>query len=933
MHTSRTFLALIFLVLGQSIAFAQALKTDPNLTKGQFKNGLTYYIYPHAYPEGQVNLRLYVKAGSLQETEQQRGLAHFVEHMAFNGTKNFEKNELISFLESKGVKFGHDLNAHTSFDETVYKLQLPANTLQELDEALTVLSDWAFAISFDSLQIEKERGVIMEEWRTGLGARGRMRKAFLSSLLNESRFVERLPIGDTAVIQHFNHQEIKDFYHSWYRPELMAVAITGDIDAKKVKKLIKKHFRKQKNQERAWPESYPVPEHKDTLVNIVTDPEATDVEMSLYKKTKAFDPIQTEESYNQYLTRSMVNRLMSHRFSQISLKNPAYRKAGLSIGNLVSTKGAFGGDISLYKEKIEKGILQYMREKERMMRYGFTNSELNIVKKNYLLKLEQALKGKEGKASGAFLGDIENHFYKGHAMVSKEEELKLARKHLSDIDSVALLQYLQTFDQKEDVVVIVTAPEEIKDKLPTEKALLALLQTTKAEALEPWSVHTVVPGQLLAEEPMAGRIVKENSLEVIGAKEWVLSNQARVIFKPTDLDPNRVNMSGFREGGLYALDSAEYVTGMFAKSVIGMSGAGNFSRQALSEYLAGNTASAILILAKNREGVVAGADLTDLEEMFRLMYLKWTAPRVDSTMFVATQERTLEAIANARKKPDYSYNRQLGLLLNGRSYVTEGLDSARLEKELVLDKIIPVFQKRFGSAQGFTFVITGQVEEAVLKPLVERYLAALPSENIRKDYVYQGPALNPEKKELVDYAGQSPKAKVNIFFRETDFEYDYAYTLKLEMLEEVLKIKLRHQLREESSGVYGVGVSLSATSKPNKLMQGRVVYTCSPDNVDRLQKEVFQELDKICKDPASFESELVNIKTQMLEARRVKQQSNTFWNSGIRNHYYHGFTDWGYFTNYAAMVNAIDAGMLSRMLQRQLEQENIIKATLLPIKN
>lgn len=921
----------LFAVLWSTVAFAQELPQDANLVKGKLKNGLTYYIYPHQEPENQAIVRLYIKAGSILEEEDQQGIAHFLEHMAFNGTTHFEKNELITFLESQGVKFGSDLNAHTSFDETVYKLQVPLDNKEVLAKTMTIMADWAHGVQNDSLEIEKERGVVLEEWRTGQGASERMRRAYFPILLNNARYTQRLPIGKTEVLRTFPRERIVSFYNDWYRPDLMAVAVVGDVDPKEVKKLIRKNFRSIKSDKNA-PERtyYNVPAHQDTLVAIATDAEATSVEFSFFRKMKGMDAIRTKADYQAYLNRAIFNRLASERFRRVSESKTPFRGGSLSLSNLLASTDALAGGTALYRDKLEAGIKGYVQEQERILRYGFTPSEIEKVRKNYLMQLTQSAEGEEKSNASTYLGDIKANFYEGHAMVSRKQELELAKAFLPQLDSADVMRYIASLKGDENVVLLLTAPKNDSIKIPTERELKSWVATARAAELKRWENAEEIPDQLLATLPTPGKVVSEQQIKEINATVWELSNGARVILKPTDFDHDRIILSGFRQGGIYALDSSKYITGLFAKAVVGLSGAGEFSRSGLSRYLAGNTASATMVIAQSREGLAASADTRDTESMFQLLYLKWMKPQADSTTFATTKQRTIASIENSLSSPSYDYSRALTTMLNGESYVTDALTPERVQQELKYEDVLDVYKARFGSARGFTFIILGNYKPAEVKPFVEQYIAALPGTAAKTSYVYHGPEILKQEQHLVKHAGEAQKSQVNLFFQGDDFELTYPYILRQQLLEEVLKAKLRVNMREENGGVYGVGVSASSTTKPSPLYRIRVAFTCAPENVDFLVEQVEQEIARAAANPASFTEELARIKKQLQEEQKKDLNRNTFWSSELRRHFYYGLQGWEYFTDYEKLLDSITAEDLARDARKYLVEQPKIKAVLMP---
>lgn len=908
---------------------AQSLQQDPALIKGKLKNGFTYYIYPNNNPAQQSVLRLLVNAGSLQEEENQQGLAHFVEHMAFNGTKSYSKNEVISFLESKGVKFGADLNAHTSFDETIYKIAINTEQPENIDKAIDIMANWAFDITFDSLEIEKERGVIIEEWRSKQGAENRLRDQYLPVLFHESRYAERMPIGKLDILHHFPRQRIVDFYKKWYRPELMSIVVVTNIDPKRVERSIQNLFGKYKSKNKSPRQYYSLPAHRDTLVAIATDKEATSTELSFFTKMPSLSHIATEPVFNQYLLRVFLNNLSKSRFARVSQLDNDFKSGSLSVTNVVLKNAIVGGGVTLYKNQLQDGINSYLYELERIFRYGYTKEEIEKLKKEYLQQLQKSAET-DKILSATYADAIEADFYQGNILISRQEKLKLATKLLPGIDSLSLLQSLRTLRTPGNTVLLLTAPEQEKAQLPDETALRSMIGKTANMPVTAWQDAVEVPAQLLQTPPVAGTIIKEKSIPEIGVTEWSLSNGVTVYVKPSKEQKKTIMLSGFREGGIYAVDSAQFVSALFTKNVVAASGAGNFSRRALSQYLAGNSASATLVLSNSREGVVAGADLKDASVMFQLLYLKWTAPRLDAAVFEKMKQQAIDNADNGKVTPTYAYNRTISRLLGGDDYVSDTLSATRISSQLQMKDIVPVFQSRFQAAKGFQFVIVGDFEMDSLRQWVTTYLASLPAGVEPKGYVYKGASGGTKAEDVLMYAGQSPRSTVNLFFQSSDVQYDYPVIVKQQLLEEVLKVKLRMNLREENSGVYGVGVAVSSTNKPAPLLRARINFTCAPESAAFLADQAKKEVTRIASDAGYFNAELERIKVQLLDQYKKQAGKNAFWSTNLRNHFYHGFTGWSYFNDYEKLLNSISAAEVAAFADKYLVQTPCIKAVLMP---
>jgi zinc protease len=923
---------LLSAILLSNSVFGQILKQDPNLIKGKLPNGFTYYIYKDSKSKTTSTLRLFLNAGSLQEDNDQLGLAHFIEHMAFNGTKHYSKNDVIEFLESKGVKFGADLNAHTSFDETVYKISINTEDEKNLEKSIDIMGDWAFGVTFDTKEIDKERGVVIEEWRSKQGADNRLRDQYLPVLFNKSRYAERLPIGKVDILKTFDRQRIVDFYNKWYRPDLMSIAIVTSIDPKKVEAYIKQEFEQYKANSTAPRVFYELPAHKDTLFSILTDKEARAIDLSFYNKIKSSGSIKTETAYKEQLIRSFFNSLVKNRFNRVSQLQNNFKDGSLSISDVVLKNGIVAGGVSLYHDQINDGIAHYLTEMQRVIRYGFTSDEIEKLKNEYVQSIKRA--GNEDKAQPeAYLNSIHDDFYEGSTMLSRAERNRLGLKYAPQIDSLTVLNYLKKTGTSGNTVVLLTAPEKDAENIPNEAMLKKMFANARAEKVDPWVDQVSIPSQMLEKEPIAGKITKEEKITEVGVIKWTLANGAIVYIKPTTEKKNYLTMSGFRMGGIFAVDSSQFVTAQFVKPVTGLSGAGQFSRRALTQYLTGNSASATLVLSTSREGVVTSADWKDVKTMFRLMYLKWMYPNADKVTFEQAKRQTLESLENAKLSPNYAYNKEITNMLKGDDDFQSDLSAARIQKELKFEEIIPVFKSRFGSAKDFQFVIVGDFNLDSIKPMIEQYIGGLPGGDYNKGFKYKGPVGGDDAKDILVYAGSAPKSTVNLFYQSKNVQYKYPDIIVQTLLQEVLKVKLRINLREENSGVYGVGVSVSSTNIPSALIRSRITFSCAPESADFLIKQAMDEVKKVATNPAYFTSDLTNIKLQQIESYRKQKDKNLFWSGALRNQFYYGFTNYAYFTDYENMVNNVTPAMISAYAQKYLIETPGIKAVLMPEKS
>jgi zinc protease len=910
---------------------AGELKQDKKLVKGKLSNGLTYYIYPNDYPKGEAVYRLFIKSGSVYEDEPQRGLAHFLEHMAFNGIRHFPGDGIVRFLESKGAKFGKDLNAHTSFNETVYKLQLPAHDPGLVDTTLTILADWAGNLLLDSAEIEKERGVIFSEWLSKTGPKNDVQEALLMEILNSSRYSQRIVIGDTGVIKHFPHPLLREYYRTWYRPDLMAVAVAGDVDPAVVEKLIQSKFSYLKTYKKKPARSYTIPDYREEKYLIIHHESLDKVEFMAIQLFNPFPPVRRERDYAVYLQRTLLNRLLKERFNRLSFNHPAYAKASIGISDFLNTKGLFTMSAELIPGKIDAGIQSVTESLEQIRRYGFTSLEIKKEKQRYYNQIKRKAQAKSPTESMNFMNDIYADFFKEYKIVSFDEEFRLLQQYIGQIDSVALVRAINKLIVPQKTHYLITSFDKAVAELPSEARFLSDMKALRNRSLPAYAQHPDIPENLLASEPLPGTIIQRTAIKDIDAEAVALSNGSTVIFKRMSSDRNKMMLTAFREGGLYALDSTDFVSGIFAGSIIPASGAGKFSRDALSYYLAGNTASVRFLIEKTRNGVVGGCDLDDMETMFRLLYLKWMYPVVDNKVYQQAKEKAIDSYRQANKTDADRYYRELSNLLQGENYTNRELSDTIISGELQKDRLLPVFNHAFGSAAGYTFVIIGDCVFDDIKDFVTTYIGSLPSGAPATDYVYRGGTIPRQPLVFDRAAGDSPKAHVSLVFQQDTLDKDFRmYDLEGDIMKAVLRTKLLKKLREDMGMVYSVSVSASATLHPAPLSRQTITFVTQAQQVDLLIDETLNQLRAMQSDPQSFEAELNDVKKNLLKEMSLNKQKNTFWSSFIRNMIFNHETNWRYVDDYAEIVQNITVHDIASVIDNRLLKTPMIRASLYP---
>ncbi|MCD2422554.1 insulinase family protein [Niabella pedocola] len=919
-----------FLVIIAGTIGAQPLAPTPVLKKGVLANGLTYYIYPNAYPKGEAVYRLFVKTGSVYENTDQLGLAHFLEHMAFNGTRHFPGNSMVAFLESKGAKFGKDLNAHTSYNETVYKLTLPTTGSGMIDSTITILADWAGGMLLDSVQIEKERGVVLSEWLSRSGPSQEANNGLLMGLLNKSRYAARKTIGDTAVIRHFKRAALDAFYKEWYRPDLMAVAVAGDVDPATIERLIKEKFASIPKRKKLPLPAYAIDSYARTEAAMVYDASLRKSTLSVVQLFPRTAPIKEERDYEVYLQRILINRLIKARFGALSFAEQHYENGSASVTGFINTTGMFLGSADLVKDKMKEGVQKFTADLDQILRYGFTKAEIDKAKKIYSAQLQRAAVSTTPQSSETIMNELYSDFYGGNTFVTPATEYRLYVKYAPQIDSIVLEKQLSSL-KKYNWYYLLTTNE--KKEFGSQKELLQTISEATSEPRERYYKNVSSIDVLMDEEPRPGTIVSKRALPDIAATELELSNGAKVIFKPLIAAKNRVNITGFKKGGLYALPEKDYLNGMFAPGVVALSGLGRYNRDELSNYLAGNTASARFLIEKTRSGIVGSAAQEDVETLFQLIYLRSTAARVDSTVFQQTRAITARTAQNQYKTKERIFSDSLKYLVNGKDYVTAEYTADAINKEVQLSRILPVYNQFFGNAAGYTYVIMSDTTLDFLKPYIEKYIASIPGNRNAPGLAYRYTGGNPrtDSATIVGRGGSGARATVSLVFQHTQKMPDpERYDLYSGILANVLKMRLTQVIREELGLVYSISVNTSSVLVPAPLSRSSIAFACLPENVDQITGRIKEILKDIQTHPGNYETELQNVKQNLLKEMELNRQRDLFWSTVIRNTVFNGIGNFDHVNHYEQTVAAVTMPEVAALVAQNFNINNIIKGVLLP---
>ena len=892
--------------------------------KGTLSNGLTYYILPHGKPEKRAFLWLAVNAGSVLEDDDQRGLAHFDEHMAFNGTKRFPKAAIVNYLEKIGMGFGADLNASTSFDETIYKLTVPTDNPEFIGKGLDILRDWAGDVTYDSGEVDKERGVVLEEWRLGRGANMRLFDKHSKVLFKGSRYADRLPIGKPDIIKTAPRDASLRFYKDWYRPDLMAVIAVGDVDPAAIEKEITARFGDLKNPAKARPRiKAGVPEATGTRISIETDRE---MPVSLVEVDNVM-PHQSESSRNDYrrlVAEQIYGQILNERLATIARRAESpFAGANVGVRSFARDVSMFGRTAQAKNGKVEDSLRALFTEVLRVEKHGFTQAELDraraIIKRFY----EQSAAEAETEESSSYVQEITRNFLEGELMIGRPAERDLALEYLPKITVDELNRLVKAYGGAENRVITISGPEGAT--LPDAKRVLAIVDEVQKSNVEPWQEKATTTA-LMAQPPKAGTITKEKQIPELGVTEWTLSNGAKVVLKPTDFEAEQVHLSGDSPGGLAT--TKDFANARFADDIASLGGVGNVDDDSLRKMLAGKQVSASASIGETVESVDASASTRDLETMFQLVYLRMTAPRKDAAMIDVWKQNYTERLANQLKVPEVKFgieSQQTLFKNNPRRKAPTPADIAKIDA----DKALAFYKDRFGDATDFTFVIVGAFDPAKLKPLVETYLASLPAKGRKeteKDFGLRRVAGVVKKTWNL---GSEPKARVQLSFIG-DEQWSRDKDRDMFILGHVLGIRLRETLREDMSGVYGVGAAGVISRRPRGERTFGIQFGCAPDAVEPLVKASFAEAASLAKSGISGDY-LDKVKAQYLRERETEMKTNDFWLGWLSQAYRFG-DDPKIILDPSGMIGRMTSKNVQAAAKRYLDAKHYYEAVLLPAK-
>lgn len=924
--------ALAVLLSAQSFAqvnLSQPIPLDPNVKTGKLPNGLTYYIRKNAKPEKKVELRLAINAGSVLEDNDQRGLAHFMEHMNFNGSKNFPKNELVDYLQKIGVQFGADLNAYTGFDETVYILPISTEDKKIVDKGFLVLEDWAFNNLLDKAEIEKERGVVLEESRLSKGAQMRMLRQYFPKLFNGSRYAERLPIGKDSILQHFKPEALQRFYKQWYRPNQMAVIVVGDMDPAVAEQKIRAHFGKYTNPANARPRPsiIPIAQRLKPEALVITDEEETNTSIQIINYIKPEKKVTTWADYRKQVVDEMVNSLINQRLEELTkTAKPPFVYAFAGQQSFIRGYEAFTSVAILGDQTAKEAIDALIGETERARRYGFLQSEADRVKAVLLNSAEKAYNEKDKSTSGRLVQGYLNHFLNGEPAPGVEKRYTFLKQVLPTITLAEINAVAKAMPSTNNAFTMMTAPAAKKASLPTEADLLQNMIAASKQTVKPYE-EKAIASTLMDKAATAGKVVKEESNTKLGTTTFTLSNGVTVTMKPTTFNNDQIVMDAWRWGGWHRFPLEVKDNAKNAAQFVNEMGVKDMSPTDLQKFLSGKTVEAMPYINEHEEGIQGSSSVKDFETMLQLVNLYFTQPRKDEGLFktmISQQKGMLQFI---KGNPQVFYQDTLMKVVYNNSPWMSVVPTEQEFNNLNLDQIMSIYNQIYGNADGMHFTLVGNIDPAKAKPLLEQYLGSLPSN--KAEHQFKDNGIRPAKGvvEANFKKGKEAKSLITLMW-SGETEYNPEQNMAFKALIDVLNITIIEKLREELGGMYSGGLNGMIQKRPYVHYTVSATIPTGPDNVEKMTSALF-EIIKNAQQNGVQQKDLDKVKETWKKQYRTRIQDNNFWLDALSQSFIDQ-TNPENVLNYEARVDAITAEDLKKAANKFLNMNNYIKAVLYP---
>lgn len=907
-----------------------SIPMDPSVRIGTLPNGLTYYIKQNAKPENRVELRLALKAGSMQEDEDQLGLAHFVEHMAFNGTTNFSKNELVNYLESVGSRFGPDLNAYTSFDETVYMLQVRTDDTAQFNNGLLILKDWAHGISFDSAEIDKERGVVISEWRSRLSSSQRMQQQYLPMMYHNSRYANRLPIGDPEIVRNAPYEAFRRFYADWYRPELMALFVVGAVNPDQIEKQIKAQFGTFQSKTFArQKESDKVPPHPETLARVITDPEATNANVQIifkhpYKKTESI------LDYRQRLVESLYNRMLGRRLSDIAKEaDPPFIFGYTGYGQDVGELATYSSFASAAPKDVRRAYQTLLDENQRVLQHGFTEAELEREKANIMRQAEQNVLEESKLESSRIVQRLIYHFLDENPIPDAAQHLEMYKSMMPSISAEEISRLAKSWITNTNRVVIITGPEKDKEMYPDSMELVRMLNEASQKPMEPYK-DVDISAPLLPGNFPPNPVVTSTFDSTLDIYHWSFANGVKVSAKATTFKNDEILMNAYSPGGHSLYGDEMYPAARSTSSVIGSSGVGTYSATDLEKKLTGLRVSARPFIFERHEGISGSSSVADAEVLMQLTYSYLVSFRKDTVALSSYLNRERGMYANLLANPQNWYSDKVARITS-QNHPRRGFPDIESYDQIKMEDIAHIYADRFRDVSDMHFFFVGNFNPDSLKHLTSRYLGALPGAGRKEMGKDVGDRYPSGKVDSVFYRGEAPKSLVQLVYHGTDhYHPDTAYILQ--SLVELARIKLREELREEEGGVYGVSIFGGQSKFPIEQYSIRISFNADPPKTNDLLASTLVVLQKMMNDVDPTDISKV---TETQRQSRIKDlEQNQFWMNAFVTSWLNE-TDMNQLTQLSMLeerMAGLTPALLMKAARKYFKEDDLIRIVMYPEK-
>jgi len=873
---------------GSYVTKAQPIALDPTFRIGKLANGMTYYIRHNEEPKERASFYIIQNVGALLEDDSQNGLAHFLEHMAFNGTKNFPDKGIINTLEKHGVQFGRNINAYTAFTETVYNMSdVPVTKPGLVDSCLLVLHDWSHFLLLSDKEIDAERGVITEEWRTRRTAGFRMQRAMFPVLFQGSKYAVRDVIGDSVIIKHFKYDTLRKFYHDWYRTDLQCIAIVGDINVDEVEKSIKSQFSSIPVVENAQPRvEFPLPYHKETLFVQIKDKEASNYAVNIYIKHPEQKPETKDMAYyrDQYAT-ELFNSMMGDRITELLQKSSTPFVGGnVGFGSLVRGYDVMSISATAKPDQEDVALRAIYTEAQRLLRYGFTQGEVDRAKSNMLTRIENQYKQRDKIRNDTYISDAQSNFLSNEPLTSIDFDWQAVQKLLPTITTEELSAKAKQWIVPENRVIIVMGPDKENAKLLTEQESLAILKEVEASDIKPYE-DTKVSSSLI-DKPLKGSlVVKTTPLPQFKAVEWMLANHAKVVYRMADYEKDNVAVRGISPGGSSLLPVDQLSSAMMMPQFVAMFGVDTFDATTLKKMLTGKNVNVGVGLSELNETITGSSTPKDFETMMQLLYLKFEKPRFDKEAFQALKGRYAGMVAGLANNPQKIVSDSLMLILTSNSKRTKLVVPAMID-ELSIEQMEKIYRDRIADAGDFTFFIVGNLDEATVKPLVAKYIGSLtdlPRTEKWKDNNVNGPKGKTVKGIAIPM--QVNKATVVVNYNKLA-AYDAKSNLIGDIIKGVLTLRYTEEIREKEGGTYGVSVMGSNQHYPKAEKGLQMMFDAEPERSAHLKSIIYSEIDKIIANGPTAE-DLDKVVKNLLKNREQNKLHNAYWMGTLSDYYQH----------------------------------------------